>query len=136
MESCLSKNNITLKKAKQPTEKILEEQTKPQAFTPDENQKKVEEKGTLRIKNASKTTLISSSISNANPPVAIKAPEGATRRRRAAKKPRGKFSSAKIKILMAIVSLPFSRMPRIDASSENTIRATHSGLSHLFYSLC
>jgi hypothetical protein len=47
------------------------------------------------MKDASKTTLMISSVSNTNPPVAIKAPEGATHRRRAAKKPRGKYSQAK-----------------------------------------
>jgi hypothetical protein len=95
MGNCLSKNYITLKKSKQLSELTSEEQTKPQTFTYDENQKKVEEKDTLRMKDASKTTLISSSISKTNPPVAIKAPEGASHQRRAAKKPRGKYSQAK-----------------------------------------
>jgi hypothetical protein len=93
MESCLSKNNITLKKYKQLTEQTPEEQTKPQAFTPDKNQKKIEEKGTLRMKDASKTKLIRSGFSIKKPSLALNVPVDATHQRRAAKKPRGKFTS-------------------------------------------
>jgi hypothetical protein len=94
IKSCLSKNNIPLKKSKQLTEQTPKDQTKPQTFTSKENQKKVK-KGSLPMNDASKTTLVSSSISNTNPPVAIKAPECASHRRRAAKKLRGKYSQAK-----------------------------------------
>jgi hypothetical protein len=94
-ESYISKSNMPLMKVSQLKERKLEEPTKPHAFNAKENQKKIEEKGTLRMKDANKTTLISSSICKTNQSVAIKASEGATHQRRAAKKPRGKYSQAK-----------------------------------------
>jgi hypothetical protein len=92
-KSLLSKNNIPLKFS-QHNKRRAEEQTRPQTLT-SKNPKKAEENGTLRIKDANKTTLISSSICNTNQSVAIKAPEGATHQRHAAKKLRDKYSLAK-----------------------------------------
>jgi hypothetical protein len=134
-----SKNNIPLKKTSQSTESTLERISMPLSFTSEKIQEQDEENGTLNLKDAnknSKTILIRPCFNIKKPPVAIKALANAMHQRYAAKKTGGTFHLLKLKVLRPVVSLPFSRMARIAATFENTIRLTQSGLSTLLYSLC
>jgi hypothetical protein len=108
-----------LKKANQLAERKPEEQTNPHSVASEKRQEPDEEMGTLRIKDANKTTLIRSCFSITNPSVAANvSPEGVTRQRHIEKKSRGKYPLLKIKVLMAAVSLP-SSSARIKTTSGN-----------------
>jgi hypothetical protein len=128
-ESYISKNNMPLMKVSLLAEQTPEEQTKPQTFTSDENQKKVEEKGTLRMKDASKTTHIRSCFSIKKPSLSLDAPVDDTHQRDSAKKPKGKFSLAKIQdsnggrvssVLKNRKDITFVRNPQRRASMRGT----------------
>jgi hypothetical protein len=119
-ESCRSKNDIPLKKVSRIKERKPEEQNKLPSLNSENLQEPDEEMGTLRNKDANKTTPIHSCLRKTNPSEAVNnAPDGATYQRYTEKKSRGKNPKLKIKVLIAAVSLP-SSSARIKTSFEKT----------------